>query len=289
MPEPDIEPIVEEPVPETESPAVEAAQADNSAQSEDSVLDRLLGFDQPEPRRAVPASETTAPADPDVDRALKALRRDGVPPEVIASISSDPSKLKEWGLKAAKRQADVDAFGAKVAESRKTDKTDEDAASAPEASISSDDGESDADPLSEFGKIFGDEATKPIRSLADRLRAEFDQKSKALEARYETDMAYREIAREYGANAPSFDEITEAAAKIGRDNPGSFDSVRDIVRQAFRSKAGEPKRIDPRNVARPTVGKQPARAVRQIDKDDAALDILLSGGSRDDVHRFLSR
>jgi hypothetical protein len=276
-------------VPENEAMSVEASPfegEDNSADM-DEVLDRLLGIDASAPRRESRTQEASAPAnDPDIDRALKALQRDGVPADVIEAAKSDPSKLKEWGLKAAKRQADVDSFGAKAAskkdEGHKT-------AEKPQASVATGDGEADADPLSEFGSIFGDEATKPLRQITERLKADFDEKTRVLEVRYETRSAYERLASEYGASSPSFDEIADAAAKLGRENPAKFNSVADIVKEAFRKTAGEPKKIDPRNIARPSIGKPPARTIREIDKEDLALDILLSGGSRADAIKAITR
>jgi hypothetical protein len=276
----------EERVNPVEQLAQEAAIEAGNSESEDAVLDRLLGIDEPAPRQDVRTTETAAPAkpDPDFDRALKALQRDGVPADVIEGIKSDPSKVKEWGLKAAKRQADVDAFGAKVAE-KKAEKQPEE----PKASVSTDDGEADADPLSKFKSIFGDEAAEPLAKMQDRLREEFDRKTRVLEIKHQTERAFDRISSQYGDKSPSYDEITEVAAQIGRENPGQFSSIDEIVKEAFRQRAGEPKRMDPRNIARPTVGKQPARAVREIDREDAVLDVLLSGGSRNDALRILSR
>jgi hypothetical protein len=285
-PEAQIKPADEAINPVQQLAAEAAIEADNSV-SEDAVLDRLLGIDEPAPRQAARTPEPSAPAnDPDFDRALKALQRDGVPAEIIDSIKSDPSKVKDWGLKAAKRQADVDAFGAKVSESKKTPA---DKSETPKASAATDDGEADADPLSVFGDIFGDEAVKPLRTITDRLRAEFDEKARAMEVKYETRSAYERLAPMYGKDAPSIDDITKVAAQIGRENPGQFESISDIVQEAFRMRSGEPKRSDPRNFARPTVGKQPTRATREIDREDAVLDILLSGGSRADALRVISR
>lgn len=263
--------------------AEEAAPADNSF-DEDAVLDRLLGIDEdPAPQRESRTLEPSAP-DPDFDRALKALQRDGVPADIIESIRTDPSKVKEWGLKAAKRQADVDSFGAKVAESKKNG-SDQKSVS----SVETGDGEADADPLSVFGEIFGDEAAKPLRTITDRLREEFDQKSRAMEVKYETGIAYERLASMYGKNAPSIEDITSVAAQIGRENPGQFNSVSEIVQEAFRRRAGEPKKADPRNIARPTVGRQPARQIREIDREDAVLDVLLSGGTKADAMRIITR
>jgi hypothetical protein len=270
--------------------AAEAAfEADNS-ESEDAVLDRIFGKDDSAPQQNFRTIDPEPQNDPDFDRAFKALQRDGVPAYIIDSIKSDPSKMKEWGLKAAKRQADVDSFGSKKANSAETP-TPAPVASkiSPDNSKNSGDSEDDADPLSVFGDIFGDEAAKPLRAITERLRSDFEEKTKAMEVKYETRGAYERMSALYGNNSPSFDDITKVAAQIGRENPGQFESISDIVQEAFRMRAGEPKRSDPRNSARPTVGKAPARVTREIDREDAVLDILLSGGSRADALRVLSR
>lgn len=286
MPEPDVQPEVNEGLPPEIAPVSEAVDTVNSA-SEDAVLDRLLGFDEPEESTPVVSTPDVAPqADADFDRAIKALQRDGVPADVIDSLKSNPSKVKEWGLKAAKRQADVDSYGNKIAESKKSAA---DAQVETEISASTDDGEADADPLSSFGEIFGDEAAKPLRNLAERLRSEFDERSRVLETKYESQMAYSRIAGEYGRSAPSYDDITEIAARIGRERPGAFPSIDALVREAFNQKVGQPKKIDPRNIARPTVGKTAARAIATKDREDMVLDVLLSGGSKEDARRITSR
>lgn len=275
------EPTVEEAVQETPAP-------DNSEAEMDAVLDRLLGVDSPEPTRETAAPEPDPEPDADYEKAIKALQRDGVPSDVIEGIKSNPSKVKEWGLKAAKRQADVDAFGAKVAESKKSEQKPE--AAKPAASARTEDKESDADPLSEFKEIFGEEAAKPLADMQKRMEREMEAKAKALELRYESQMSYQSIKSEYGRTAPTYEAIVDAAAQIGRDNPGKFDSVESIMREAFRKVAGAPRNGDVRNVAKPTVGLHVKRApAKQVDKDDIALDILLSGGNRDDVRKVLSR
>jgi len=286
-PEAQIEPTEELKNPIANIAQEAAVEADNS-ESEDAVLDRLLGIDAPAPRQELRTTETAAPAqpDPDFDRALKALQRDGVPADVIEGIRSDPSKVKEWGLKAAKRQADVDAFGAKVAESKKAD---DKKAETPAAVANTEDGEADADPLSQFKSIFGDEAAKPLAEITERLRSEFSEKTRVLEIKHQTERAFDRISSQYGDKSPSYDEITEVAAQIGRENPGQFSSIDEIVKEAFRRRVGEPRKADPRNIARPTVGKQPARPVREIDREDAVLDVLLSGGTRNDALRVISR
>jgi len=269
----------------TEAPDREVA-ADNS-ESMDAVLDRLLGNDEPEPRSgfSTPEPRSAPEPDPEMGKALKALRRDGVPQDVIDAAMSSPDKVRDWGLKAAKRQADVDSFGSKMSNQQKQD------AEAPKASAASEDKEADADPLSEFGNIFGEEAAKPLGALTERIKADFDARIKALEVRHSTQLAYQSIASEYGADSPSYDEIADEAARIGSSNAGKFDSYNALVREAFRQKVGEPKarRADLREIGRPTIGRPTPRPVKQVDRDDAVLDVLLAGGTRADALKAASR
>lgn len=274
-----------------EVPIIEAEPATPAENSDDmdAVLDRLLGIDSPEKPREVPHEPEPAPADPDLDRALKALQRDGVPSDVIESMSSSPSKVKEWGLKAAKRQADVDSYASKLAESRK--KADDPGVpdAKPESSAESRDLEADADPLSEFGNLFGDEAAKPLRRMAESLRSEFEARTREMRIRSDAAVAYARIVPEYGTSAPDFDSVSEAAAELARERPGSFSSIEEMYREAFKRRAVPARKPDVRNVARPNVGRAPARPVREIDREDAVLDVLLSGGTRSDALRSISR
>lgn len=293
MPEPSLNPVTPDDIDPVQAFAKEAVTTDNS-ESEDAVLDRLFAADEPAPQRDILTPSLSAPTnDVEYDRALKALQRDGVPADVIAMIKSDPSKVKEWGLKAAKRQADVDAFGARTgADAKKplAHTPDGSGVVTPSGSAHSGDNESDADPLSVFGEIFGDEAAKPLRDITNRLRAEFDEKSRLMETKYEAQAAYHRFAADYGRNAPTFDEISTVAATIGRENPNQFSSISEIVHEAFRQRMGDaPKKPDPRNTGRPTVGRPTPRPVHAVDREDAVLDILLAGGNRQDAFKAMSR
>jgi hypothetical protein len=284
-----ITPETEEQEIEAQPEVAEAAQdevpeTDNSEAEMDAVLDRLLGIDSPE-KTQEPSTPEPVANDAEYDKALRALQRDGVPADVIEAIKSNPSKVKEWGLKAAKRQADVDSFGAKVASEKKEAKPSEQ----PKASVKTEDKESDADPLSEFTEIFGEEASKPIRAMQQKMEQTLAEKTKAIEIKYESQMAYQNIRSEYGAKAPPFEQVIEAAAELGRSSPAAYDSVEAIVRAAFTKIAGQPRKTDARSIAKPSVGKHVSRPTAKVDKEDMALDILLSGGTRDDVRKVLSR
>lgn len=269
-----VEPIVK-------SEAIPAVQDSvNPDQNSDDVLDALLARDFPneQPKAAEPS------ADADYDKAIKALQRDGVPAEVIESIRSNPDKVKEWGLKAAKRQADVDAFGARVSEqSRSKEQKSGPPKAEPKAAAT------EAESVREFSEIFGEEAAKPLRDMQERMNKEIAERTRSMEIKYETQIAYQSIKGEYGKAAPSYDKLMETASELGRTNPASFDSVEDIMRAAAAKLAGAPRKTDARDIARPTVGQSVKRVAAQNNPEDTALDILLSGGTRDDVRRVLSR
>lgn len=286
MPEPDINPPQAEELIPFNPLTKESLNNSGNPSNEDEVLDRLFGKDEPEYVRDV--EEIPSAPDLDLTKAIKALKRDGVPSDVIDGMASNPSKLKEWGLKSAKRQADVDSYSEKLkaVDPKKPSKSDNNKTEDGE----DDDGDDgDKDPLSSFEEIFGGDAAKPLRTLADQLRAEFSDRSRIMEVKYETQGAYLKYANQYGKSAPSLDEITEVAATIGRENPGKFSSVEEVVAEAFLQRVGHPVKIDPRNAARPTVGKAAPRVVQTRDREDVVLDILLSGGSKSDALKALSR
>jgi hypothetical protein len=276
--------VADESVPDqTPAPVAVKPVMDNAYESEDDVLDRLLGTDEPQ-LKAVSTSSASA-TDTDFTKAAKALQRDGVPASVIESL--DDNALRAWGLKAAKRQADQDEFGRKVAEERKGKQPTE--TTHPHASVRTDDRESDADPISEFGEFFGEDAAAPLRKLSERLTRDFDEKAKSLELKFQAQSSYQRVSGEYGNKSPDQDTVMEMAAKLGHSRPGEFPSVDALIVESFRLLAGPQKRVDLRDQSRGSAGRPLPRVTREVDRDDLALDVLLAGGNRDDVRKVLSR
>jgi hypothetical protein len=284
MPEPITEQKPEAIEPVVPAEAVPAVQvADNSDDENDKILDALLAREFPSDAQSTPPSPPVV--DSDYERAMKALQRDGVPAEVIESIRSNPDKVKEWGLKAAKRQADVDAFGSRMSEqARKEPQAKTVAEQSPKKPAPA-----EADSVREFSEIFGEEAAKPLRDMQARMQQQMAEQSRAMEIKYESQIAYQSIKGEYGKSAPAYEKLMEVAAELGRTSPASFKSVDEIMRAAAEKLAGSTRKSDARDFARPTVGQSVKRVAPQVDPDDTALDILLAGGTRDDVRRVLSR
>ena len=114
----------------TVNPISEGVTSDND-QSDDAVLEQIMGSDEPEvsvaeaedtgiaPRPEVaaeaevePDAVTTSEPGEDYHRAMAALQRDGTPREVLDHMyEQDPDGFTKWGLKREKVQRDGDKFG----------------------------------------------------------------------------------------------------------------------------------------------------------------------------------
>ena len=117
-------PVSEEP----SNPISEGVTLDNDA-SDDDVLERIMGGQEPEEpvlnsvseqsvpdTQAVqsdpePEAETRGPPGEDYHRAMAALQRDGTPREILDDLyEKSPEELVSWGLKREKVQKDGDRF-----------------------------------------------------------------------------------------------------------------------------------------------------------------------------------
>ena len=287
-------------------------QADTN--EEDAILDRLMSSDddvaEPEP---VPA-KAEAPKQPPVpnkdrERAIAALKRDGVPSSIIENTSDED--LIAWGLKASKRQADVDGYSAKMKELEKKATTTSETAkeTAPkededdleiEPSDDSGDSETDAnDPLSEVEELLGKKAAKPIRAMEAELaklkqsQQELVQQSYAVQAE---NAEYR-LRSIYGDKSPDKEQLYAEVARLGAAKPGAFTSVLQMVTEAFANLTGEsPEEASRQPVKRSTVQPTPAkgvsraeRPVSKADAEDAILEALLDGKPASEALRLIRK
>lgn len=276
--------------------------ASNQRDADDDVLDRLFA-DADEPVEAPEREEpTTVPASPDRDRYAAVLKRDGVPEEVIATISEDT--LKAWAAKAEKRQKDVDGYGKKMADLEKQLKSgakQEPHGSGDEAEddvdIEPDAGEAEEttqeDPFAEIEELLGDDAAKPLKAMRAELAELRKQQSAAAEQSLlvQVDSADAYFRSQYGAKAPDRDAVIAEMNRLGAANPGTYRTVMHLAEEAYASLAGKSvAKPDRRKVAgQPTAAKTVSRTERPrtpVDAEDAILDALLSGKSRDEAMRL---
>lgn len=292
MSEPDIQNQAEEP---TKAP--EPTPALTGPSDEDAVLDRLLGSDDetsvpsPSEKQEPNAVNVLKPkATPEREKAESILRRDGVPQSVIDSV--DDATLNEWVAKAVKRQGDVDGFMTKMKELEKkvaaSSKTAEDLdddviIDDGESAEPSDDGEqSDSvnDEASDDGEPDG--KSKSIKQmekeLAELRKAQEDFQQQAL--RYQADVADAALRDLYGEKAPEPAAVWAEMQKLNVAKPGSYQTMMQLVQEAYNNLVGPLNATARRKATQPTVANRNARSERPLspaDAEDAILDAIMDG------------
>jgi hypothetical protein len=314
-------------------PVSEGVSRDNDA-DDNEILDRLMGAQEdsedadntsvPQDEQAEETQEETSVAQEDSDedtetrsepkteeyeKALAALRRDGVPESAIENMSDDD--LLEWGAKRAKVQADVDGYGAKVKEleDRLNSTTETDASDATSEGEGTDQAQSQPDPVTEMNQystriseIFGDEAAEavmsPIRDLVDQTKAIFQEHREAILS-IQTDSTERLVSDTRSrlqerfprlANDSDFETVIDGMQKLAAI--GEYKSLDDLMTDSYRvqfaklaeqeAKKAEVDRM--KDGGQPTTqsqSKTPARSMSGEAREDAALDALLSGHGYD--------
>ena len=192
------------------------------------ALRKLLGAD--------PKDTTSAPTSTDDEyaRAVTALKRDNVPQSVIDSHAQNPSLIKEWGLKAAKRQADTDSYGSKLTEMREKMLATPPAATAkaePSAKVT------DTDTPVDLSGLLGDEDT--ANAVRELVRNERVQSEQSLRAEFATqkfevqvELAIAKATRNVDLDATI---VAEKMAEISNRSPsGSFPNVQALAMEAVK-------------------------------------------------------
>ena len=291
---PNVETMVlkEEPV---EEPAGKESETKESAEKEE------------------PASseKDTRPQDssPELKAAYKALRRDGVPYELLDKMSSEsPEALLEWAEKARKRQDDVDSkLGSKDKESSEDNevKGEEESESATSKDSSE---ESIDDTISELKEQFGDEAAEPLLKLNTQLQQQNEHLQGQIRAMQEAQLqdslalSERVLSHLWPDLSTNRENIHQRMAQIGKEHPNEFSSVEQMMFAAAVDILGKPKsqenvakqpnqsaaEPDPRDLGQPageSGGNMPQAAMSTLEKEDAALEAILSGGGVDGAKR----
>ena len=303
----DMNPVSEEIVEEAvvEEPAIAPEETSTEAEI-DAVLDGILDEDQPElvTEETTPDPEPQADSgeDEDWETVFRTLRRDNVPKDVIESV--DRSVAREWAEKAAKRQGDVDDYSNRLREMEErltNNKPSESSESKAESNL-------DFDALRD---IVGEDATETIEKMVEekavRVAQHFARQAKMEQQRGvvaqrivgQISNADHQARTLYGGNSPEQKAVVLEMARLGRTHPKSFASVQEMVQAAYRNLAGDPPKgsspsgktaqENPKSRRQPAAPKsQPRRQPPPpSDTEDAALDVLMEGGSADDVRRAI--
>jgi hypothetical protein len=240
----EVELTPDEPVQSSETP-VEAAAEDAVAGSvseetpardaDDDVLDRLLGAEE---RKEEPAP--VAP-DADLDRAYQILKRDGVPENILKTVSKDT--LLAWSAKAGKRQSDVDGYGkrmkalesenAQLKSGRQQQAEDEtfDEESEPEAAAEATDRDEVESDETEDSRI------KALSSEVSQLRLQQqEQQMRTLQTQVEQAITF--VQGQYGNKTVDSQAVLNEMDRLGRAKPGTFPTMIHLAQEAFANVAG---------------------------------------------------
>jgi hypothetical protein len=276
--------------------------ASNQRDADDDVLDRLFGDEDESVEASEPEEPKAVQPNPERNKYAAVLKRDGVPDEVIATISEDT--LKAWAAKAEKRQKDVDGYGKKMADLEKQVKSGakqepSDAGNDAEDDVDIEPAAEDADestpedPFAEIEELLGDDAAKPLKAMRAELAELRKQQSAAAEQSLlvQVDSADAYFRSQYGAKAPDRDAVIAEMNRLGSANPGTYRTVMHLAEEAYSSLAGKSvAKSDRKKIAgQPTVAKSVSRTERPrtpVDAEDAILDALMSGKSRDEAMRL---
>jgi hypothetical protein len=279
--------------------------ASNQRDADDDVLDRLFGDAEDTVEASEPEEPKDVQANPERNKYAAVLKRDGVPDEVIATISEDT--LKAWAAKAEKRQKDVDGYGKKMADLEKQVKSgakqeprdsDSEAEDDVEVEPTAEDADESTpeDPFAEIEELLGDDAAKPLKAMRAELAELRKQQSAAAEQSLlvQVDSADAYFRSQYGAKAPDRDAVIAEMNRLGSANPGTYRTVMHLAEEAYSSLAGKSvAKSDRKKIAgQPTVAKSVSRTERPrtpVDAEDAVLDALMSGKSRDEAIRLIRK
>lgn len=291
-----------------ETPQEQPATQEIARDADDDVLDRL--FSENEVAETAPSVEKVAPqptktVSKERERAVAILKRDGVPDEVIEAAND--KTLQAWADKAAKRQKDVDGYGKKMADLEKqlkTPKQQETAAPDDDLEDDRDDDESDTEPSQDTAKaeqedpwhsvqeLLGEDAVKPIRAMQAELAELRRQQSAAAEQSLlaQVDAADSYFRSQYGDQSPEREAVVAEMNRLGSANPGTYQSVMHLAEEAYSNLAGKRKTpADRRKSFQPTVSRGVSRSERPrtpVDAEDAILDAILDGKTRDEAVRL---
>ena len=278
----------------TEAPAAESVPTDEAFPStdddvvDDDVLNELISDEEPTEEPEIDTTSETG------DRSAyeQILRRDNVPQEVIESLDSATAKV--WAERAGKRQADVDQYANRLREMEER----------LQPAQQAEDGQPavEAEPIPDaLRDIIGDDAAETVQTMISERAAEA---TKQAVQQVTQQQQHRAVAQHvvsqiqtadhqtrtlYGDNAPSKEAVITEMSRLGRAHPQSFDSVGTMLTQAYKNLAGDPpvqRRPAKRQPSAPkSQPRRPAKTPENV--EDAALDVLMSGGSQEDVQRRL--
>lgn len=277
------------------------------SKEEDDVLDRL--FRDTDDEQVTPSEPEVkkVPVTKEREKAIAILKRDGVPDEIVAGANDET--LRAWADKAAKRQKDVDGYGKKMSELEKQLKT----KAKPEPTESDEDLEDETDdvgdepttasptetesedPFAEVEELLGADAAKPFKAMRAELAELRKQQTVAAEQSLliQVDSADSYFRSQYGDRSPDRDAVIAEMNRLGAANPGTYRTVMHLAEESYANLAGKMvAKADPRKQGQPTAARGVSRSERPqtpLDAEDAILDALMDGKTREEAMRLIRK
>ena len=258
--------------------------------------------DQEEAREEPEATEEV----PELEKALAALQRDGLPTALIEKMSNE--EVLEYGEKRSKVQGDTDEAYRKLSELKKVQET------APENSEKS---EVPAEPVDQpssvnlqeavkpFADLFGDDAAEALQQVTAAALQPYVQQinmqQNVLEG-FLVKEAKTELVDQYPSldTDDGYESVTERMKVLVKS--GEYSDVKSLMSDAsrlvfadeggphgteYQSKLAKSKASgQPTANGRSTVGGPP---MTEEERDDAILEMIESGQSPKDIQRTLGR
>jgi len=289
---------------------LDAAEDDIGVMLEDAAGDDPVGdgVEDPEPKEDDSSDqeedrEQPEPIDGDeMEKALSALRRDGLPADVIEKMTNQ--EVIDLGVKRAKVQADTDNAYRELRELQESSKQND--------AVKSDQDSEAAEPTEQpvlanldeavkpFADLFGDDGAEALKAIQQAAIAPLMGQIRGITnalGEYAAKDARRELADQFPqlSDDQAYGQVEERMGKLIKS--GSYSSPRELMADAARltfaddqrdaAKAYRDKTSKMRsNGQMSSTSKQPAPASMSYeDREDMVLELLEGGGSRADARR----
>jgi DNA-binding ferritin-like protein len=270
-------------------------------QEEDAVLDKILESREErteqirESVRTMTESSDEAASDPTLTpERQRALRRAKVPESVIEKFGEDPAQLIAWADQLLEIQGNVDGYAErmrsleeKVASQGNQPESDTRSAeqsSAPQGDGTTEVSQSEAEEGEAAPETTPEQVqTQPPRNVVEQLIGEIT-----------TLRIEQALAPFDGVTDQERVQVVQRMTEINEKSPGEFNDIASLVTKAVGDARGDlPTPGKPGPSGHPST---PPRAVTRTERptspdeaDDAALEIILNGGTLDDAKRAAMR
>jgi hypothetical protein len=262
---------------------------DPEPQEEDTPSDQEEDREQPEPIKS-----------DEIEKALAALRRDGLPPKVIEQMTNQ--EVLDLGLKRSKVQADTDNAYRELQELKKTgeDTAESDQESEPSEPTDQPMSANLKEAVKPFQDLFGEDGAKALegyqKAVLMPMINKLDHVIQVI-GQYTAKEARRELGDKYPqlGDDQAYSKVEERMGKLLKS--GAYSSAHELMADAARLEFADDQR-DAAKAYRDKVGqmrengqmssqsKQSAPAsLSQEDREDLVLDLLEGGGSKDEARR----